>query len=88
MWSLSFFVLLNCMVRSEARLALSRGLLWLFARLGVFSYSIYLTHELVLTHAVGALATRYHWSPKYRTTLSIFVFTPVCIGLAAVFSRS
>jgi hypothetical protein len=33
----------------------------------------------------GALATRYHWSPEYRTTLSIFVLTPVCIALAAVF---
>jgi peptidoglycan/LPS O-acetylase OafA/YrhL len=50
-WGLGFFIVVNRMVLSEQswlRQAKLPSLVSLFSTLGVFSYSIYLTHELVI----------------------------------------
>ena len=51
MWGLGFFMVVNRMVLAESSWARTRSLpmmVSLFSVLGVFSYSIYLTHELTL----------------------------------------
>lgn len=51
MWGLGFFIVINRSVSAEQRWTSSLRLpvlVSLFAALGVFSYSIYLTHELVI----------------------------------------
>lgn len=50
-WGLGFFILVNRAVQAERRwlTALRRPrLVTAFASLGIFSYSLYLTHELVI----------------------------------------
>jgi peptidoglycan/LPS O-acetylase OafA/YrhL len=62
-WGLAFFVLINCAADLETRWrARGRSPFWLApaAALGLFSYSTYLTHELVILHL---------W-PKIRPQLS------------------
>ena len=51
LWGLGFFIVVNRMVLAEQswlRQAKLPSLVSLFATLGIFSYSIYLTHELVI----------------------------------------
>ena len=51
LWGLGFFIVVNRMVLSEEswlRRAKLPSLVSLFATMGIFSYSIYLTHELVI----------------------------------------
>lgn len=53
-WGAGFFVLVNCLVareqRGELMLRWPAGVRW-FAAVGVFSYSLYLTHEIIEWHA-------------------------------------
>ena len=51
MWGLGFFIVINRLVLTEqswVRQAKMPSLISIFATLGIFSYSIYLTHELVI----------------------------------------
>ena len=51
LWGLGFFILVNRMVLAEEswlRKAKLPSMISLFSTLGIFSYSIYLTHELVI----------------------------------------
>jgi peptidoglycan/LPS O-acetylase OafA/YrhL len=84
-WGGAFFLIVNTAVRSEAKWANHPGIPRILAKLGLFSYSLYLTHELVLTHVVTALARWRGWSTEERTLLSIYVFVPICVGVAWLF---
>jgi peptidoglycan/LPS O-acetylase OafA/YrhL len=78
---LGFFVLLNGFLASEARWR-SRGLapklVRRLARIGLFSYSLYLTHEIIITYFSGTLA---RWCGLENNSLFMLSLTPFCLVL-------
>lgn len=91
-WGLGFFVILNCAVRSEMswreRFRTPR-LVALFAAIGVFSYSLYLAHQLVM---MGVYKTYFVFIPFYYLHLpqkgvELLVVTPLCVAGAWIFFR-
>jgi peptidoglycan/LPS O-acetylase OafA/YrhL len=82
-WGLGFFVLVNFVVRAEknwrAKLR-TPVLVRIFAYVGIFSYSLYLTHQLVVM--VSWRFTVNGWSPLINTVL---IVTPVCVAFAWAF---
>jgi len=83
MWGLGFFILVNCAVQTERGwlTTLRRPrLVTAFATLGVFSYSLYLTHELVIMESW--LFTVQRLPPMLNTLL---IVTPATIAFAWLF---
>jgi peptidoglycan/LPS O-acetylase OafA/YrhL len=83
LWGLGFFILVNRVVQVEGSwlTALSRPrLITAFASLGVFSYSLYLTHELVIMQSWWFTVQRL--PPMLNTLL---IVTPATIIFAWVF---
>jgi len=72
MWGLGFFILVNRAVQAEngwlRRLSFP-GLVSVFATLGIFSYSIYLTHEMVIMQSWRFIDSTL--SPVLKTSLVI-----------------
>ncbi len=72
MWGVGFFILVNRAVLAEngwlRRLSLP-GLVSVFATLGIFSYSIYLTHEMVIMQSWRFIDSTL--SPVLKTSLVI-----------------
>src|SRR5688500_12259835 len=85
MWGLGFFILVNRAVQSE-RSWLSKlqqpRLVTIAASIGVFSYSLYLTHELVI---MQSWRFTIHWLPLIVNT--ILIATPASIAFAWLFYR-
>ena len=52
------------------------------ARIGLFSYSLYLTHEIVIVHFSGIAA---RWCGLENDSLFLLTLVPVCLALAWVF---
>jgi peptidoglycan/LPS O-acetylase OafA/YrhL len=82
-WGLGFFIVVNRMVLSEQswlRQAKLPSLVSLFSTLGIFSYSIYLTHELVVMQS-------WRWTnPNWLQLVNVFVVVvPATIIFAWVF---
>jgi peptidoglycan/LPS O-acetylase OafA/YrhL len=82
-WGLGFFIVVNRMVLAEQswwRQAKLPSLVSHFATLGLFSYSLYLTHELVIMQS-------WQWTiPSWLQLANVFVFTvPATIIFAWVF---
>ncbi len=82
-WGLGFFIVVNRMVLSEQswlRRAKLPSLVSLFSTLGIFSYSIYLTHELVIMQS-------WRWTnPNWLQLVNVFVVVvPATIIFAWVF---
>ena len=82
-WGLGFFIVVNRMVLAEQswlRNAKLPSLVSLFSTLGIFSYSIYLTHELVIMQS-------WRWTiPSWLQLLNVFVIViPATIIFAWVF---
>jgi peptidoglycan/LPS O-acetylase OafA/YrhL len=76
LWALGCFALLNAAVDVEVRQGqLPRPALWL-AGIGTFSYSLYLTHTLVLDHLARALALGFAVPPTPVLRLTL---VPVCL---------
>ncbi len=82
-WGLAFFILVNWIVKAEARWREMGNVPDMVSRLaliGVFSYSLYLTHQLVIMASwrfvIGS------WPPLINTLL---VITPLSIGCAWLF---
>ena len=85
MWGLGFFVLVNGLVLAEQswiRRAKMPSPIKIFAALGVFSYSLYLTHELVIILS-------WQWAnPAWLQSVNVLLLTvPITIGFAWVFFR-
>jgi peptidoglycan/LPS O-acetylase OafA/YrhL len=83
MWGLGFFMLVNRAVMAERDWIRNSTIPWVigaFAILGVFSYSIYLTHELVIMQSWRFVE---YWLPPLANTL--FVVIPATILFAWVF---
>jgi peptidoglycan/LPS O-acetylase OafA/YrhL len=82
-WGLGFFILVNRAVRAENswQTALSKPrLMTMLASLGVFSYSLYLTHELVIMQSWWFAV---EWLPPMLNTL--LIVTPATIAFAWLF---
>jgi len=83
LWGIGFFIVVNRMVLAEdswLRQARLPSLVSVFSTLGVFSYSIYLTHELVIMQS-------WRWThPALLQVLNVFlVVIPATIIFAWVF---
>jgi peptidoglycan/LPS O-acetylase OafA/YrhL len=85
-WGVGFFVLVNAAVRKEQgwRRALARTprAVKLFAPVGIISYSLYLTHLVVLM--------KWYWFGFLRLhilTVTLLVMTPLCLLFAWLFFR-
>jgi peptidoglycan/LPS O-acetylase OafA/YrhL len=82
-WGLGFFILVNRAVGAERewlRQLRLPALISIFATLGVFSYSIYLTHELVVMESWQLI------SPSLAPMLNTFlIVTPAVIFFAWIF---
>jgi peptidoglycan/LPS O-acetylase OafA/YrhL len=92
-WGVGFFIIVNRVVQAEQRWltivkkpgGLSRALMRMVAAtafVGVFSYSLYLTHELVIMQSWWFVSTRL---PPILNTLLIVV--PATVAFAWVFYR-
>ena len=57
---------------------LVRGL----ARVGLFSYSLYLTHEIIITYFSDVFS---RWCGIERNSLFLLALTPLCVALAWLF---
>jgi peptidoglycan/LPS O-acetylase OafA/YrhL len=83
LWGLGFFILLNRFVLAEGRWRAALrtpALIKLLAAIGLFSYSLYLTHELVVMES-------YHFGFLGLSQLAtaFLVTTPACVAFAWVF---
>ena len=83
LWGLGFFVVVNRIVVSEQswiRQVRLPSLISIFATLGIFSYSIYLTHELMIMQS-------WRWiNPSHLQLVNVFlVVVPATIVFAWVF---
>ena len=83
LWGLGFFVLLNRFVLAESRWRAAFNvpvLIRLLAGIGLFSYSLYLTHELVVMES-------YHFGYFGLSELAtaLLLTTPACVAFAWVF---
>ena len=86
MWGLGFFVLVNYAVAAEQRwrAKASNGprLIPMLASIGLISYSLYLTHSLVLMHWYWFGFTRFH-----ILSISLVILTPLSVVFAWLFFR-
>jgi peptidoglycan/LPS O-acetylase OafA/YrhL len=83
MWGLGFFMLVNRAVTAEREWLQKLSMPWVvaaFATLGVFSYSIYLTHELVIMQSWRFVE---YWLPPFINTFLVVI--PATILFAWVF---
>ena len=83
MWGLGFFMLVNRAVIAEREWVRKLTMPWVFgafATLGVFSYSIYLTHELVIMQSWRFVE---QWLPPLANIF--FVVVPATILFAWIF---
>ena len=83
LWGLGFFVIINRLVVAEhswIREFRLPSLISIFATLGMFSYSIYLTHELMIMQS-------WRWTnPAHLQLVNVFlVIVPVAIVFAWIF---
>ena len=84
-WGLGFFVVVNWAVNAEARWRLRSRIPVLvsgLAFIGIFSYSLYLTHQLVVMVSWRFVVSS--WSPLVNALL---IVTPACVAFAYVFFR-
>jgi len=85
LWGLGFFILVNRLVlaeQSRIRQVKLPSLVSMFAAVGVFSYSLYLTHELVVIES-------WRWAnPAWLQSVNVLLLTvPLTILFAWVFFR-
>ncbi len=83
LWGIGFFILLNRFVLAESRWRAALrtpALIRLLAAIGLFSYSLYLTHELVVMES-------YHFGfLGFSELATAFLFTtPACVAFAWLF---
>jgi peptidoglycan/LPS O-acetylase OafA/YrhL len=86
LWGVAFFVCVNALVRKEAqwrRRATTPAIVRYSAAIGLFSYSLYLTHQLIISHVWVWLGAA---SPHAFADAVIVVF-PATVAFAWVFFR-
>jgi peptidoglycan/LPS O-acetylase OafA/YrhL len=83
--AIGFFILVNYFVESEKTLAYARlWSFWLkfFAFIGLFSYSLYLTHQMILIHLSVQICSEFG---SDHSTLLLLLLSPMCFILGLVF---
>jgi peptidoglycan/LPS O-acetylase OafA/YrhL len=83
LWGLGFFVLLNRFVLAESRWRAALRtpfLIKLLAGIGLFSYSLYLTHELVVMESY-----QFGYFGFSQLATAFLLTTPACVAFAWVF---
>jgi peptidoglycan/LPS O-acetylase OafA/YrhL len=83
LWGLAFFCIINYFVHTETDWqAREREPRWVevLASVGLFSYSLYLTHELVLMQMYQFWLLRRSW-----LVVALFVMLPLCLACAWVY---
>ena len=86
MWGIAFLIVINWAVTRDYTWGdrkLPHGLKWLAAA-GLISYSLYLTHDLVIYHLSGPISALLGVA---QTPFFLLMTTPVCIALAVFFHR-
>ena len=85
-WGVGFFVLVNYAVAAEQRWRVKSSptprLVPMLAAVGLISYSLYLTHSLVLMHWYWFGFTRLH-----ILSISLLILTPLTVAFAWLFFR-
>jgi peptidoglycan/LPS O-acetylase OafA/YrhL len=85
-WGLGFFVWVNCAAEAEKRWRIAgtipRGVV-AAASLGLFSYSLYLTHELIIQHLWPLVAP--DWTGTTAPMLMVILLAVVSVAFARVF---
>jgi peptidoglycan/LPS O-acetylase OafA/YrhL len=82
-WGIGFFIIVNYMVALELRWRTRQTLpAWIgsFAKIGTFSYSLYLIHELVLMET-----WRFYFLGMSDTMTGLLITTPLSVACAWVF---
>jgi peptidoglycan/LPS O-acetylase OafA/YrhL len=83
LWGLGFFVLLNRFVLAESRWRATLrtpSFITGLAAIGLFSYSLYLTHELVVMESY-----QFGWFGFSQLATAFLLTTPACVAFAWVF---
>jgi len=83
LWGFAFFVVLNCFVAAEKAWEISGhtpALIRQLATVGVFSYSLYLTHELVALEEY-----RFRFLGLSPMVTALLITTPVAVLFAWLF---
>jgi peptidoglycan/LPS O-acetylase OafA/YrhL len=88
LWGLGFFCIVNAAVARERAWRLTQSIprvIALLAGVGIFSYSLYLMHELVLVHFLDMTA-RWCGVPNSGLVLfSLLALSPLCVAFAWAF---
>lgn len=85
LWGFGFFIVLNALVRTEPHGVPGKSGLWRgVAYVGTISYSLYLTHEIVLDHLSTALFSHSN-APGLTALVNLIFLCPASIALAWLF---
>lgn len=81
-WGIAFFVVVNRLVIAERkwRHSFAPAMVRLLAPIGLFSYSLYLTHELVIMETY-----RFEWLGLPETFVAVVIMTPLTLLFGWVF---
>jgi peptidoglycan/LPS O-acetylase OafA/YrhL len=89
MWGMGFFIIINRAVAAErgwrAVGRFAPRAIAVFASVGIFSYSLYLTHELILTHLYKYLTVWLAWPRSTLLLFSLFILSAVSVVFAWAF---
>ncbi len=88
LWGLAFFIIVNRAATAERVWRTAKRLprvVTAFAGVGLFSYSLYLTHELILDHLAKYMATLFQWPRSTMLLFSLFILSGVSVLFAWVF---
>lgn len=88
LWGIGFFVLVNWIVAHEQRWRAAGRIpaaVQSLAALGFFSYSLYLTHELLVVYLAHLMAQHFGFSENIQKLLALLILAPLSIVFARVF---
>jgi peptidoglycan/LPS O-acetylase OafA/YrhL len=83
----AFFIVINRWVRAEAAGRFGGPVRRWFARIGVISYSLYLTHAPLIHLIETGWLNRVLSANVLGTLLRYVLYVPLCLGVAALFFR-
>ncbi len=84
-WGLAFFIMVNHTISGENKWKGANNVprvASIFAYIGTFSYSLYLTHEIVLVHLSSRVS---HWFGRSPSPTFLLALTPICVIFAWIF---
>jgi peptidoglycan/LPS O-acetylase OafA/YrhL len=88
LWGLGFFIIVNRAAQAERAWRVASRIpraVSILAGVGLFSYSLYLTHELILIHLANYLTALYQWPRSTMLLFSLFILSGLSILFAWVF---